>query len=75
MVKKMIEKHKECKRKLDNSAFIICSFCGAIHGDLNVVLFKKDHIKKSHSAQFSANMLNGYSKGGFSDGFKDKTKF
>ena len=43
-VKKMIKKHKNYKRKFDNSAFVICSFDGAIHGDLNVVLFNTEML-------------------------------
>lgn len=39
LVQQMIQRHKDYNRKFSNSAFIICSFDGAIHGDSNVVLF------------------------------------
>ena len=39
LVEKMIQRHKDCNRKFGESAFVMCSFDGAIHGLSNVVSF------------------------------------
>ena len=39
LVQKMIQRHKDCNRNFGDSAFVMCSFDGAIHGNSNVVSF------------------------------------
>ena len=43
----MIEKLKKCKRKFSKSAYIVCSFDGAVHGETNVILFDKQMLSEA----------------------------
>ena len=62
LVQEMIQRHKDCNRNFGDSAFVMCSFDGAIHGNSNVVSFSTQilsHImnKKEATTTTTDNIL------------------